>query len=229
MSTQFFEPSFMHRLRMSLLVGIGVVFAIVIATRTLVPGTSFTSIAAAAGIFVVYGFVAALGPSWLHQRHSDILPWATLFGLFAGAVFATEIILEYVLLPLDNTVLGEVEFGLVLALYFAAAFIAAVRSTSVTNAVLISMFSAFIASLIWAVVVLAVFHIFRGSPRQDLVLRAEGDYEDFKRSGMHDFNAFIAEDFMGATFFHLLLGPLVAAILGGLGAWLGKAIVSFRK
>jgi len=54
-------------------------------------------------------------------------------------------------------------------------------------------------------------YAFRGSPRQVLVLRAEGNYEDFARSGMSDFNVFIMEDFMGATFFHLLLGLVVTA------------------
>jgi hypothetical protein len=62
-----------------------------------------------------------------------------------------------------------------------------------------------------------------------LVLRAEGDYEDFARSGMSDFNAFIMEDFMGATFFHLLLGLVVAAVLGVLGGLLGKAVGRFQK
>jgi hypothetical protein len=122
-----------------------------------------------------------------------------------------------------------VEFGTVFLLYFASAVVSALRSRSVKNAVLTSVASAFIASLLWVIVVLAVFYAFRGSPRQALVLRAEGDYEDFARSGMSDFNAFIMEDFMGATFFHLLLGPLVAAVLGVLGGLLGKAIASCRK
>ena len=74
-----------------------------------------------------------------------------------------------------------------------------------------------------------VFYTFRGSPRQVQVLRAEGDYEDFARRGMSDFNAFIMEDFMGAIFFHLLLGLLVAAVLGALGGLLGKAIARFLK
>jgi hypothetical protein len=61
------------------------------------------------------------------------------------------------------------------------------------------------------------------------ILRAEGDYEDFARSGLSDFNAFIMEDFMGATFFHLLLGPLVAAILGIPGGLLGMIGRRFQK
>ena len=45
------------------------------------------------------------------------------------------------------------------------------------------------------------------------VLIAEGDREDFLRSGMSDYQTFLIEDLFGATFFHLLLGPIIAALL----------------
>ena len=32
------------------------------------------------------------------------------------------------------------------------------------------------------------------------------------------------QDFFGAGFYHLLLGPIVAVILGGLGGLVGKAL-----
>jgi hypothetical protein len=46
---------------------------------------------------------------------------------------------------------------------------------------------------------------------------------------MNDFNIFIVEDFMGAVFFHSLLGPIVADILGFLGGVVGRFIASLRK
>ena len=216
-------------LQKSLLSGVLVALVLVFAGRLLVPATSFISTTAAAAILLAYGGIAASCPVRLHRRHPDILRWAIIFGLLAGAVFAGEIVLEYVLLPTDNSHYGMAEFGTVFALYFASAFVAALRSLSIKNAILTSVASAFMASLIWVIIVLAVFYAFRGSPRQALVFRAEGDYEDFARSGMGDFNAFIMEDFMGATFFHLLLGPLVAAVLGVLGGLLGKAIAWFQR
>lgn len=216
-------------LQKSLLSGVLVALVLVFAGRLLVPATSFISTTAAAAILLAYGGIAASCPVRLHRRHPDILRWAIIFGLLAGAVFAGEIVLEYVLLPTDNSHYGMAEFGTVLALYFASAFVAALRSLSIKNAILTSVASAFMASLIWVIIVLAVFYAFRGSPRQALVFRAEGDYEDFARSGMGDFNAFIMEDFMGATFFHLLLGPVVAAVLGVLGGLLGKAIAWFQR
>ncbi len=219
-------PNYLQR---SLLFGVLVALALVIAGRLLVPGTSFISTLAASAILLAYGGIAAFGPIWLHRRHSDILRWGIIFGLLAGAVFAGEIILEYILLPTDNSHYGMVEFGAVFAIYFASALVSALRSLSIKNAVLTSVGSAFIASLIWVITLLAVFYAFRGSPRQVMVLRAEGDYEDFARSGMRDFDTFIMEDFMGATFFHLLLGLLVASVLGILGGLLGKTIARLQR
>jgi len=223
------SPVLPHYLQKSLLFGVLVALALVLAGRLLVPATSLLSTIAASAILLAYGAMAASCPMRLHRRHPDILRWAMIFGLLAGAVFAGEIILEYVFLPTDNSHYGMVEFGTVLVLYFASAFVSAVRSLSIKNAVFTSVASAFIASLVWAITVLAVFYAFRGSPRQVLVLRAEGDYEDFARSGMRDFDAFIMEDFMGATFFHLSLGLLVAAVLGVLGGLLGKAVARVQK
>ncbi len=223
---RWFLPNY---LRNSLLFGVLVALALVIAGRLLVPTTSLLSTMAASTMLLAYGAMAVLCPIRLHRRHPDILHWAMFFGLLAGAVFGGEIILEYLLVPSDNRHYAMVEFGTVFVLYFASAFVSALRSLGIKNAVFTSVASAFIASLVWVITVLAVFYAFRGSPRQVLVMRAEGDYEDFARSGMSDFNAFIMEDFMGATFFHLSLGLLVAAVLGVLGGLLGNTIARFQK
>ncbi len=218
-----------HYLQKILSLAVLAALALVITGRILVPTTSFLSTMAAATVLLAYGAMAVLCPGLLHRRDPDILLRAVIFGLLAGAVFSGEIILEYILLPTDNSRYGKVEFGLVFILYFASAFTSALRSRSLNNAVLTSVASAFIASLIWVITLLAVFYAFRGSGRHALVLRAEGDYNDFARSGTSDFNAFIMEDFMGATFFHLLLGLIVAAALGVLGGLLGKVIAGMRK
>jgi hypothetical protein len=85
-----------------------------------------------------------------------------------------------------------------------------------------------LSSLVWFIAVLACFYLFYGTERQAQVFRAEGNYEDFRRSGMADFATFIMEDFLGAGFFHLLLGPLVAAILASLGGILGRGALRLR-
>lgn len=217
------SPVLPKYVRETLLFGVVIALALVLGGRLLVPTASFRSSLAALSVLFVYAGMANLFPARLHGRDPEVLRIGVIFGLLAAAVFVAEIILEYIWVPKDNSRYGAVEFGLVFLLYFISGFVSARRTRSVGNAVWTSMASAFIASLIWVITVLVMFYVFYGTPRQSLVLRAEGDYEDFARSGMTDFNAFIMEDFMGATFFHLSLGLLVAAILGGVGGLLGKA------
>ncbi len=218
-------PRFLQK---SLLAGVSIAIALAIGGRLLVPGTSYQSTIGALVILVAYGAMAVFCPGWLHQRDPEILHGAVTFGLLAGAVFAGEIILEYILLPADNTRYGLAGFSLVFALYTASSLRAGLGSRSVKNAVLTAVACAFIASVIWAIATLSVFYVFRGSHRQELVMRAEGNYADFARSGMSDFSAFVMEDFMGAIFFHLLLGLVVAAVLGVLGGAVGEGLARFR-
>ena len=117
-----------HRLRNWLLLGVGIALALVIGGRLLAPGMSVGSTMAGVGILLAYGVLAVFAPVRLHQRHPEILRTAVVFGLLAGAVFAGEIVLEYVLLPTDNTRYGIVEFGAVLSLYFASGLVSAVIS-----------------------------------------------------------------------------------------------------
>ena len=216
-------------LQTGLLIGVGIALALVTSGRFFAPGSRWLGTIAAWAVLLAYGAMAVVAPFWLSRRHPVILRTGTTLGLLAGGVFAAEIVLEYILLPANNSRYGLVEFGAVLLLYFASAVVAGFRSRSITNACWTSVACAFIASLLWVIVVLVVFYSFRGSPRQEMVLRGEGDYEDFARSGMSDFNAFIMEDFMGATFFHLSLGLLVAAILGAIGGLLGKVAARIQR
>ncbi len=159
----------------------------------------------------------------------QILRTAGLFGVLAGVIFISEILWEYIALPADNSRLGWIEFGSVFALYFISPLIVAYRMQQLRQPIMTAFSTAMIGSLIWWIAVLAVFYLFRGSPQQTQVFRAEGNFEDFAQSGMSDFNTFIMEDFLGAGFFHLLPGPIVAAILGTIGGLFGKAAAALGK
>ena len=212
-------------LRTGFLSGVGLGLALVLLGWGLVPAASPLSVGAAGLILVVYGLAGYFGIARLSPQASRL---AGIFGLLAGLVFAGEMILEYVFLPKDNTIWGYIEFGTVFALFFIAGLAAAYQSGSLRQGLLTGVASAMLGSLIWLSVVLLMFYIFRGSARQVQVFTAEGDYADFAASGMKDFNAYIMEDFFGACFYHLLLGPVVAAILAGLGGLVGKGLACLR-
>jgi hypothetical protein len=153
-------------------------------------------------ILVIFALAGWSGPRVANRIHPLILRRGNLFGLLAGCVFLAEIALEYWLLPNDNTDWGLVEYGLVLALFLLAALWVAFQTKSWRNGLFAAIWSAVAAAVIWFMAVLFVFYLFNGTPQQTLVFRAEGNYADFARSGLADFNTFVMEDFMGAGFYH---------------------------
>jgi hypothetical protein len=183
-------------------------------------------VVAAVGMVLAYGAAAWLGIPALRRGPSGILSVAGPTGFAAGAVYAAEVIGEYAVRPADNTPWALVEFGLVFALMALAGGILAWRTGRLRPALAGGLWTALIGPLIWYAVVLSVFYLFRGTPAQEAVLRAEGDYEDFARSGMGDFNAFVMQDFLGAGFYHLLLSPAFGLVLGALGA---APVLVFRR
>jgi hypothetical protein len=148
-----------------------------------------------------------------------------VLGLFAALVFVAEILSEYVVLPDDNSRIGLIEFGLVFLSFALAGGVVTYRTGNLRAGATSAIATALVSSLVWYITILTVFYCFFGTMRQHRVFLAEGNFDDFARSGMHDFNAFMMEDFLGAGFFHLLLGPLIAWILGLIG---GLVAMCFR-
>ncbi len=144
----------------------------------------------------------------------------------AGAVFAAEILLEYTFRPANNVVWGYFEFGTVFLIYALTAGWAAWRGRAIGDGVRAAFVAAVISSLIWCLVLLSVFYAFEGTSTQSAVLIAEGDPEDFLKSGMSDYRTFLIEDLFGATFFHLLLGPMIGAVLGVISSLL---VATFKQ
>ena len=211
------------------LIGAAVGIVLVTIGWILAPTTSLLSKTAAYAILVIYGVIGYFVPPALERINPQILKYIALFGLPAGIVFTGEILLEYILLPASNISMGLVEFGTVFFVYFFAGLVAAYRANSTRQALLTAAGSAMLSALIWLVFTLITFYVFRGTAQQEQVFRAECNYDDFARSSMRDFNAFIMEDFMGATFFHLTLGPFLATMLGWLGSIIGKILARLRN
>jgi hypothetical protein len=216
-------------LQKGLIAGSILAILLVLTGWIIAPKESVAGILAAFIILALYGITFWFVPHKLETTAPFVLSTAILFGLLAGLVFAIEILLEYILLPKDNTIMGTIEFGSVFFLYFLASLITSYRTNRIRNGIVSAVVAALFATLIWTIVTLSVFYLFRGSPRQELIFQAEGNYADFSRSGMKDFNLFIVEDFMGAVFFHSLLGPIVAFILGFPGGIVGRLIAFSKK
>ena len=71
---------------------------------------------------------------------------------------------------------------------------------------------------------LTITYAMKGTPRQAMVFRAEGNLDDFAHSGSANFEAWLRQDLLGAGFYHLLLGLIIAAILGGVGGLVGRLL-----
>jgi hypothetical protein len=220
----------MRASRQGLLVGVALSILLILYGVWITPGARIPTMentvrmAPAIAILCIYALVALLAPASMKRKSQLILSNGLLFGCLAGTVFAGEILLEYILLPRDNTSMGLIEFGLVFLLFLLCGLRTGLSTRRFSTAVLSAVWSALFASLIWFIFVMVVYYAFHGSPQQVQVFQAEGNYLDFQRSGMANFDLFILQDFFGACFFHLLLDPLAAFLFGSVGAGLALAL-----
>lgn len=214
----------MPRSAAAFLLGVALAFALIGYGALRTPSASLLSLSASAAILLIYALLGWQLLPRLARRHAALLAAAGRAGALAGAIFAAEIVLEYLLLPADNATFGLVEFGLVFLVYAGVSGWLVARRARLRDGVLAAVVAALISSLIWHIALFLIFYLFAGTSRQAAVFRAEGDYEDFQRSGMADFGAFILEDTLGASFFHLLLGPLLAGALGLIGGAVGLGL-----
>jgi hypothetical protein len=194
-----------------------------------ISGDGLWGVGGVLGVLIAYGLAGWWGTPSTDRRSPHILRSSILFGLLIGAVFVVEMLLEYLILPADNTQMGLIEFGIVFVLLFVAGVRGAQKTELIGLGVLTALWSALIGSLVWFNVVLIIHYLFSGTPQQAQVLHAEGTYADYQRSGMHDFGAFVMQDLLGAGFFHLLLSPVLAVILGALGSFVGKGLVALQS
>lgn len=217
--------------RIAFAIGVLCAIGLVAYGRVLVPTAHILGTVAVTLLLALYGLIGWVGPRTVGDKWSAIRSACLPLGLVAGFIFTSEVVLEYWILPTDNSRMGLIEFGLVFLTYAIAAAVVTYRGLGLRAGVFASVATAIISSLIWYIVVLAIFYAYFGTTKQQLVFQAEGNYEDFARSGMSDFNAWIMEDFLGAGFYHLLLGPMIAAALGLFGgiAGLGKRILHERR
>ena len=211
-----------------ILVGFG---AFLVPTALTASKNGLSGLIASLMILLVYAIVSVFGLKRTVAIHEKIPGYSLLFGTIIGFLYSVEIILEYIILPNNQLIInmGKIEFGLAFLLFSLSGLFMVLLSQKFLAAVLTTFWCSIIASLIWLCVVLIVFYLFFGTAQQHAVLTTEGDYDDFVRSGMTDFNAFIIQDFWGAGFFHLLISPIIALILGSLGGLAGLSFLWFYR
>jgi hypothetical protein len=180
-------------------------------------------------ILVVYSLLIRFWFSKLEQKTPQVIRFGSQSGLVIGIIFAGEMILEYILLPADNSKMGLVEYSSVFIIFFSISLWIVCQTGRFRNGIFAAIVSAMIGSILWLISALAIFYLFHGTPQQTQVFRAEGNFDDFAHSGMTNFDAFIMQDFWGAGFFHSILLPLLASILGSIGSSFGIFFTWIRK
>jgi hypothetical protein len=83
-----------------------------------------------------------------------------------------------------------------------------------------ALWTAIAEYLVWYPVVLLIHHTYHGTAAETRALRAEGTYDEFARSRMTDFRAFVVQDLFGAGFYHLIADVILALALGSAAAGL---------
>ena len=86
-----------------------------------------------------YALLGFWGAKRLERGDGRLLQIAVGFGLVATAIYAAEIVLEYVLLPSDNTRYGYFEFGLVFLSYLTAGVIAGLQTRRARNGLMVAV------------------------------------------------------------------------------------------
>lgn len=146
-----------------------------------------------------------------------------LLGLFLGGMFAFQILVEYfinVTARVDG-ILGWLAFGSLPPIFFVCGVVSARSSGRLSTGNWIAVLAMMIASVLWYALLLFAYSAAMGSAREMKVLDATGTLGDFQRSGEKDLRLFIMTDWLGAGFFHLLLGPAMSAVCATFGGVVG--------
>lgn len=183
-------------------------------------------VTAAFAMLSTYAALGVWGSRAVERKNPRILSIAVRFGLAIGSIFVVEMLAEYALLPSSkgNERLAYLEFGGMFLCLLLAGLKGGQATGRLWQGVLTAIWSTMIGSLIWVASLLSTYYAFMGTARQEQVLAADQVFEDFKRSGMTDLRAFVMQDYLGGVFFHLLLGLIVAGILGTMGSLVAKLL-----
>jgi hypothetical protein len=190
---------------------------------------AFTSIADSGGLLAatlmqaLYGFVLLFSQAAITRGDSRVVRLSLQLGAVYGVVYGALMLSEYIV-PVTTGLseqTGTAAVVTLVAICLVAGIAASRRTGTIWQAGLAAVWAAMVGTLIWAGAYLAMTYALWGTETQQMVLQAEGTYQDFIADGGGDFAVFLIRDIQGAAFFHTLLSPVVAAVLGPAGWGLG--------
>jgi hypothetical protein len=171
-----------------------------------------------AGAIVIV--VANRGAEWDEELQN-----AALFGSIAGLVEVVNIAFERFGFAQPVTAAFSLASMLVLFLLWALAGARTARDLRhFRPGVIAAVMSAGVCMVI-AVTAGFATELFIAPPRPDVI----STWAEFRSSGWLDAQAFGIANTLDSGFTHLWMGPIIALLVGSLGAWLGKRQSSPRK
>jgi hypothetical protein len=144
-----------------------------------------------------------------------------IFGLLIGLGWVVEVVLTN-LVFLDasrNNTMASITYVVLASLYLFAGIVGAATTARFRGGLVAGLWSGLISAPLAVAAGLVVNLVFMQNLAHHPLL-----LEDFARSGMTDLPAFLLQNTLGGCFIHLtLLGPLLGALFGALGALAGLA------
>jgi hypothetical protein len=176
---------------------------------------------------LVYAALALAGTVPTDATGAHARELGLIFGLLIGLGWVIEVVLTN-LVFLDaagNNSMATVAYLLLVLLYVTAGIVGAATTARFRGGLVAGLWSGLISAPLAVAAALVVNLVFMRNLAQHPLL-----LEDFARSGMTNLPAFLLQDTLSGCFIHLtLLGPLLGALFGALGALIGLAFARRRR
>ena len=210
-------------LRLALLTGVGLNLAMIgvrlFSYRSLIgmPG-AFTLIVEPAVLLIMYALLVVWATGRSRTAYRIALLIGTVFGLITGGMQIVHLCLEN-FLNLSGGANGIIALAFMVGMFllWGSAGYRAARRTGVFSAGLLAgVWSAMVSMLIAVMFGFALMNM--SIPHAEDVAR----WPEFRSSGWTDAQAFAIANTLEAGFSHLLVGPIVGAVFGGIAGLLAQ-------
>jgi len=175
------------------------------------------------GLLLLYGAVLFWGSGSVPHK---LLLRGTTIGLIAASVQIIHLVCER-FVSFSGRWNGAVTLAFMLTtfiLWGVTGFIAARSGQAKPTSIWLAVWSAVVTMTIVVAAGFALDFFVSPMPPESML-----SWPEFKRSGWTDVRAFAIANTLDAAFSHLLIGPVVAAIVGAAGSLLGRASRGFPK